>query len=125
MAKKTALEALSADIGKILAEYGEEVAESVDEITKAMAQKGVKALRSSSKSTFRGTGKYASGWTSEVESSRTGPRATIYNKHPGLPHLLENGHAKRGGGRVPGRAHIAPVEDELVKAFEEEVASKL
>ena len=46
---------------------------------------------------------------------------TLYSKVPGLPHLLENGHAKRGGGRVPGKTHIAPVEQELIKQFEEQI----
>ena len=45
----------------------------------------------------------------------------LYATVPGLPHLLEYGHAKRGGGRVPGRAHIKPVEDKITKDFERKV----
>lgn len=125
MAKKSPIERLQADVSAILEEYGEEVAEHLDEVTKDIGKKGAKALRSSSSGSFGGSGKYARGWTYEVEESRLGTTVTLYNRTPGLPHLLENGHAKRGGGRVPGRSHIAPVEAELIDAYEKEVTSRL
>jgi hypothetical protein len=125
MAKKSPIERLQADVSAILEEYGEEVAEHLDEVTKDIGKKGAKALRSSSSGSFGGSGKYARGWTYEVEEGRLGTTVTIYNRTPGLPHLLENGHAKRGGGRVPGRSHIAPVEAELIDAYEKEVTSRL
>lgn len=122
---KTTVDTLAADIMKILEEEGETINEMTRDTVRKVGQNGVQALRSNS-TIFGGTGKYASGWSSKVEDTRMGAKATLYNaKVPGLPHLLENGHAKRGGGRVPGRIHIAPVEEELDRMFTSELEAGL
>ena len=120
MAKVT-IDNLAQVVQDILDDYEGEVEDKMDEIVRRVGKAGVSALKSSSKANFRGSGKYASGWTSQVEKNRYGTTVTIYNKYPGLPHLLENGHAKRGGGRVQGRVHIAPVEEKVVDEFIEGV----
>ena len=113
-------------IQSILNEYADEVTDNIPEIAERVGKVGVQALKASSKSSFGGTGKYAAGWTSQTEHGRLSTTVTIYNgRLPGLPHLLENGHAKRGGGRVPGKAHIAPVEQKLIKEFEEKITNEL
>lgn len=122
---KTTIEKLQSDIQKILDEYGEDVNLQTEEVVKAVTKQGVKAVKNASKGAFGGTGKYAAGWTSQVETGRFSAQGVIYNKTPGLPHLLENGHANRGGGRTPGRTHIAPVEEELIKTFEKDLEAKL
>lgn len=125
MAKST-VDTLAKDIKEILKEYSEDVTGYTKEAVDRAGKKGVEALRSNSRSNFGGSGKYASGWTSKVEESRTGSFAILHNARlPGFPHLLENGHAKRGGGRVLGTVHIAPVEEELVEAFQKDIEGKL
>lgn len=125
MAKRSTVETLAADIQKILDDYGGDVTNLTKETVKKIGDKGKQALQSNS-GVFGGTGKYASGWSSRVEETRMGATATLYNsKVPGLPHLLEFGHAMRGGGRVSGRVHIKPVEDELTKAFEQTLRNEV
>ena len=122
MAKKIPIDRLSAEINKILTEYGEQVQQDVDEAAQRVTKAGVKAVRANANSTFDGTGKYAKGWKSKFEKERLSSQGIIYNGDlPGLPHLLEHGHANRNGGRTPGRPHIAPVEQQIIKDFEEAV----
>lgn len=126
MAKRTPIEQLESAVSKILEKYGEDVNANVQEITKEMARKGAAAVKKSARSMFGGTGNYAAGWTSKTETGRLSTQGIIYQAtEPGMPHLLEYGHALRQGGRAPGRPHIKPVEETLVKEFEQGVKSKL
>ncbi len=117
---------IETEIAKILTKYGDEVAENIQKVTKEIARKGAKAVKQNSQNSFGGTGKYAAGWTSQAKEGRYSAQGVIYNRSkPGLPHLLEHGHAKRGGGRTDGKEHIAPVEQEVIKSFEEAIKEKL
>lgn len=128
--RKVTLDTLSAELQKILDEYADDVVDDVKEATKKVAQKGAQAVRNESLSAFKNAhlkrGRYGSGWTSTVETGRLSAQGIIYNrKYPGLPHLLEHGHAMRGGGRVDGKAHIAPVEKKIVEMYEREIINDL
>lgn len=122
MARKTPVDKLSAEIGDILAEYGQDVEAEMAEAVKKVSKAGAKALRSKAKQTFRGSGAYAKGWTSTVETGGHSAQGVIYNKDlPGLPHLLEHGHLNRDGSRTPGRAHISVIEEQIIQDFTLEV----
>lgn len=119
---KTPIDKLDTQIEKILQKYEGDVRENVGQITKEICRKGAAAVKASARSAVGGSGKYASGWTSEVKTTRYSTEGVIYNSAlPGLAHLLENGHAKVNGGRVAGRPHIAPVEEKLVEEYEKGV----
>ena len=125
MAKVTA-DNLSAAVSQMLQKYADdEVTPTVKQKVEAVAKTAVSGLRSSSRSTFGGSGKYASGWTTTKEADRFGMSITIHNTYPGLPHLLEHGHANRGGGRTPGREHIKPIEEAAIQALEKEITEGL
>lgn len=127
MARTVPIDRLKDEIDNILAEYAEGVSADLSAAVKKVGASGAKALRAESKRTFpRGSGRYAKGWTVTTTQSRSGASAVIHNRDlPGLPHLLEFGHANRNGGRTEGRVHIAPIEKEVVEAFEKEVLNAL
>lgn len=125
MAKKLkGVDGLAAEIESILEEYKDKINDGVQDAVEAATKAGAKAVKQEAQSMFNGSGKYAKGWSSRVEKDRLGAHGVIFNKSvPGLPHLLEHGHANRGGGRTPGRVHIKPVEDKITKEFEKKVVS--
>ncbi len=73
------------------------------------------------------TGKYAKSWTVKTvkETSNTLDVVVHSKNRYQIAHLLEHGHAKRGGGRVAARPHIAPAEEKAIETLEREVEKAL
>ena len=72
-------------------------------------------------------GQYKKSWaTKNVLESQTKLEITVHSRNRyQLAHLLEHGHAKRGGGRVSARPHIAAAEETGIKKLEEEIERSL
>ena len=73
------------------------------------------------------TGAYAKSWTVKTERETSNSLELIVhsrNRYQ-LAHLLEFGHAKRGGGRVAARPHIAAAEEAGVEELEAAIERSL
>lgn len=126
---------LDAAVKGILEEYAKDATKTTQDCAEEVTKAGVKALKQESNAKFNpanapANGRYSTGWTSKVEKGRLTAEGIIYNsKYPGLPHLLEYGHALKTGGRsagtVRGREHIAPVEEKIVAEFEAKLKARL
>lgn len=110
MSKGISIDDMAEAIEKELMEYRELAA---DELKAAVKKAGRTAKSDIGKSAPVRTGAYAKSWRMKVtEESSVGIGVTVYSpSHYMLAHLLENGHAKRNGGRVAGERHIAPAEE--------------
>ena len=115
---------LAAVISDYLEEYGDTITDAIEETSKKVAKDVVKELKKGGD--YRGSGAFNKGWTSKTELTRFGASTVVYNKsHASLAHLLEFGHAKRGGGRTTAYNFIAPINDRVpdmfVKTLEESI----
>ena len=75
----------------------------------------------------RRTGAYARSWSAAVEKE-TGTEfemAVHSTDRYQLTHLLEFGHAKRGGGRVAAIPHIAPARERGERKLSEELEREI
>jgi hypothetical protein len=107
------IDGIAAEISRHFREYTNDVQKKVRSAENKVTKEAVSELQANSP--VGKTGRYAAGWAKKREDDRV----IIYNKDRyQLAHLLEHGHAKRGGGRVPGKVHIKPVEEKAVKEFE-------
>lgn len=102
-----------------------------DEIIEAQKTAAKAAIREiKSNSAGIGTGKYVREFKQKTEKTRIGGTTTIYNgSRPGLPHLLEYGHAIVAGGRRVGQAkafpHLQKAEQIAMNEYEKELEKRL
>ena len=73
------------------------------------------------------TGKYKKSWAVKTtKETANAMEVTVHSKNRyQLAHLLEFGHAKRGGGRTRAFPHIAPAEEAAAELLEKEVEKAL
>ena len=117
---KVSVNDLADAIANELQEYSQDVADGLKKEIKQAAKEMTAELKQTSP---RKTGEYASGWKSRTEyDSPDDIRVRVYNsKKPQLTQLLENGHAKKNGGRVEGSTHIGPAEAAAEKKIDGKV----
>lgn len=109
----------------ILQDYSVEVSKAAEEAVTEVSKEATKKLRQTSP---KRKGRYARGWTGKVEKTTTTVDATVYGKTGTyqIAHLLEHGHARRGGGRnVGGIEHIKPVEEWAISEVEKRIREKV
>lgn len=108
---------LSVSVRDVLNKYSDVVNEALTETIEKVAKEAKKEISAKAP----GSGKYSKSWRARNTGTRTAPEYTVYSELPGLPHLLEHGHALRNGGRARAFPHIAPVEDNLPQMIEDEI----
>lgn len=117
MSKKVTVDGLADAINKELKEYAESTSESVKD---AVKNTGKSVRKDISAAAPKRTGAYAKSWSVKTtKETSTSLQVTVYSRNRyQIAHLLEHGHAKRGGGRVSAQPHIAPAEERGEKQLE-------
>lgn len=120
----TSVDDMAAEIMKGLTEY----ADLADTAMKKSVRKTATSVKNeiSAKAPVK-SGRYKRSWTAKKtkENSHT-LEMTVHSKDRyQIAHLLEKGHAKRGGGRVAAIPHIAPAEENGATMLESLIKKEL
>ena len=118
------IDGMAAAIMKGLEEYAE-VATS--DLKASVRKAGSNVRKDIQANAPKKTGAYSKSWSVKTtkETSNT-LELTVYSpKKYQLAHLLEYGHAKRGGGRTKAQPHIAPAEETAISQLERDIKRSL
>ena len=124
MSDRVRIDQLAAAVMEGLTEYADLAA---DELKKAVKKAGNSVKKDIQAGAPKDTGAYAKSWSvKNVKETSNSIELVVHSRDRyQLSHLLEFGHAKRGGGRVPGKAHIAPAEEWAERTLEQEIEKAL
>ena len=124
MGRTIPVDQLASEVMKGLEEYSELAA---DVLKKEVQEAGKTAKKQIEQTAPRKTGRYAKSWAvKKVSETSNSLEVTVHSRNRYmLTHLLENGHAKRGGGRVRAIPHIAPAEEVAAESLERNIENAL
>lgn len=120
MAGSIDIDDLADEIMEGLMEYADLATDTVKKAVKKAGNTVKKEIQATAPSDTR---KYKKSFkvTKRKETSNA-LEVTVHSKDRyQLTHLLEKGHAKRGGGRVSAIPHIAPAEEKGIRKLAEEI----
>lgn len=120
MSRRVSIDALADTVIEYLNGYAKV---STENMKKAVKKAGNTVKREIGANAPKDTGKYAKSWSvKNTKETSNALEVTVYSRNKyQLAHLLEYGHAKRGGGRVAGKSHIAPAEETGIRQLEAEI----
>jgi hypothetical protein len=124
MSRNTSIDDMDSAIMAELEKYADLAADDLKDTVKETAKSVRKDIQNTAPVD---TGKYKKSWSvKNVHEDSESIDLVVHSRNRyQIAHLLEHGHAKRGGGRVAARPHIAKAEERgnetLVKAIEEKL----
>jgi hypothetical protein len=100
---------------------------ATDDLKSAVKKTGNEVKKQIQSAAPKDTGKYSKSWSVKTtKETSNSMEVTVYSRNRyQLTHLLEFGHAKRGGGRVAAKPHIAAAEEAGVTEFEKLIERSL
>lgn len=118
------IDKLADEITKGLKEYADL---ATDDMKKAVRKSGNAVRKEITQSAPKDTGAYAKSWSvKKTKETSNSLEVTVHSRNRyQLAHLLEHGHAKRCGGRVAARPHIAKAEENAIDTLEREILKAL
>lgn len=124
MARRVKANGLADAIKDTLKEYADV---SSEKVKTAVKEAGKTVKKEIEMSVPKDTGDYSKSWAvKNVRETASSLEVAVHSKsHYQLAHLLEFGHAKRGGGRVSGKVHIASAEAKGIEQFENDIEKAL
>ena len=124
MSDRVRIDRLADAVMEGLEEY---VSLAAEDMKKAVKKAGDSVKKDIQENAPKDTGAYAKSWAvKNVRETSNSIELVVHSRNRyQIAHLLEFGHAKRGGGRVPGRAHIAPAEERAERTLEQEIEKAL
>ena len=116
MVRKIQASQLDKELQDMLSTYATDVSRGLEKLKLEEAKETRDEVKANIKSqNLIRTGDYQK----SISYKKSGTSYVVYARAPHyrLTHLLEKGHAKRGGGRARAYPHIGPAEQNMIKRY--------